>query len=317
MRFLRHGLVLILWILSLASLVLPILGSLFGDNNAQLEIVTGLRFQFGIFVLAAFAFALLLRSHLLIFTTFPALLFHGSAILPYYFNSREYSGSDPLRVLSFNVLGSSTNYPAVVEYVKKERPSVAVFQEISNKWAEGLAPLDSIYKYHYRVSAIDGLVYSLYPIEDPEVVIIGKLRGYVRFRIDRGDKKVVIIAAHAYPQFPYGYQGFLWRNEQLTETLPAGVNQTPDEPTIVLGDLNATMWSPQFAELIRKTGLRNARKGFGIFPSCGAYLEYTSLWASPYDHCLVNRHVNVSRFWTGPNLKSDHYPILSELYLAE
>ena len=38
-------------------------------------------------------------------------------------------------------------------------------------------------------------------------------------------------------------------------------------PIMVVGDLNATMWSAPYRSLIDSTGLRNARRGFGILPS--------------------------------------------------
>jgi endonuclease/exonuclease/phosphatase (EEP) superfamily protein YafD len=86
--------------------------------------------------------------------------------------------------------------------------------------------------------------------------------------------------------------------------------QSLESPKLLLGDLNITMWSPYYQQLTRKTGLKNARDGFGILPSWPTsshrrpFLNgLISMLAIPIDHCLLSPDLSVlaipnwPRYW--------------------
>lgn len=79
----------------------------------------------------------------------------------------------------------------------------------------------------------------------------------------------------------------------------------------VLGDLNATPWSPRFRDLVAAAGLRQARRGFGLQASWGPRpLPWALL---PIDHVLLRGPWQVRSFRAGPRLGSDHRPVVAEL----
>jgi endonuclease/exonuclease/phosphatase (EEP) superfamily protein YafD len=90
------------------------------------------------------------------------------------------------------------------------------------------------------------------------------------------------------------------RNEQL-EKLAEHVRRISG-PTVLVGDLNMTPWSPYFTGLLADSGLRDASKGSGVTGSWPAFLPIGRI---PIDHCLVSpgveadpRHaVNIAVRW--------------------
>ena len=108
-----------------------------------------------------------------------------------------------------------------------------------------------------------------------------------------------------------------WFLAASPKTLPAAVEELPDKSVVVLGDLNASMWSPHYRQLVKRSGLRNARRGYGVHPTCGSVDEKILLRAVPFDHCLVDDSWVVKDFRSGPYLGSDHLPIVIELGFAE
>jgi endonuclease/exonuclease/phosphatase (EEP) superfamily protein YafD len=83
-----------------------------------------------------------------------------------------------------------------------------------------------------------------------------------------------------------------------------------DPPALVMGDLNATPWSRPFAELRAHGGLCDSRAGFGVqpsFPSASAALRI------PIDHLLASCSIGVRDRRIGPDVGSDHLPVILDL----
>ena len=120
--------------------------------------------------------------------------------------------------------------------------------------------------------------------------------------VDVGSAMLRVIATHPLP--PIGGAYWRWRNGQLEE-LPEFVD--PSRPTILVGDLNATPWSYHFRRLVRRSGLIDSSRGWGIQPTWPTGAPW--LWV-PLDHLLHSRHISVARRRVGPNVGSDHYPLI-------
>jgi endonuclease/exonuclease/phosphatase family metal-dependent hydrolase len=57
-------------------------------------------------------------------------------------------------------------------------------------------------------------------------------------------------------------------------------------------------------------GLRDSREGFGLQNSWPAYWPWLSI---TIDHCLVSRDIRLIDRKVGPDIGSDHYPVLVEV----
>ena len=299
----------------LAGLVLlvPWAGRVFGSKVRALEMVTAPEPQYLTLSVGLLLCAFLLRRRWVIALAGGAVLYHAAMVAPWYFGRPGADGRGiPLRVLSFNVLHHNTRFDEVVDWVMKQEPEVAVFQEVTVPWPEELQKLRGAFPYHFRVAELQMDVFSKRPILNPEYERYGKMRGFIRFEIDIG-RLVTIYATHTYPLIHFGVEGFGWHREHLVEGLPVDVARQGENPVVVLGDLNATMWSPHYAALVEKTGLRNARQGFGVCLSLSDAGGWKPWKAVAFDHCLVGGGIGVEAFRTGPYLGSDHLPIVAEL----
>lgn len=72
---------------------------------------------------------------------------------------------------------------------------------------------------------------------------------------------------------------------------------------IVMGDFNATPWSPSFGRLLQHGRLRNSLDGFGIQPS---WPESNVLIRIPIDHALLGPALAARDRGTGPSFGSQH-----------
>lgn len=81
-------------------------------------------------------------------------------------------------------------------------------------------------------------------------------------------------------------------------------------PLAVVGDFNATPWSPDFREWIDANSLHNGIGGHGLtytWPTIAPIL-----WI-PIDACVVNNRLAVVAQRRGDRIGSDHYPVVTTL----
>jgi endonuclease/exonuclease/phosphatase (EEP) superfamily protein YafD len=115
-----------------------------------------------------------------------------------------------------------------------------------------------------------------------------------------------VIGTHPLP--PVGGRYSKERNLQLERIAESVAGD--DRPTILVGDLNCTPWSPYFSALLETSGLRDTRQGFGNQPTWPAGRWVLRI---PIDHCLVSDHFVTTRREVLPSIGSDHLPLLVEV----
>ncbi len=80
---------------------------------------------------------------------------------------------------------------------------------------------------------------------------------------------------------------------------------------LILGDLNSTPWCPPLRRLLASTGLRPAWRGHAwgaaTWPAQVPFLRI------PLDHALLDPSLVCTSYRTGPDIGSDHFPVLIEL----
>jgi endonuclease/exonuclease/phosphatase family metal-dependent hydrolase len=89
---------------------------------------------------------------------------------------------------------------------------------------------------------------------------------------------------------------------------------------IVMGDLNATVYSPALADLLETADLADSRRGFGRQGSWIASYPILGRVVAPgvrldLDHVLVGKGFAVVGRRLGPDLGSDHIPVAADLAL--
>lgn len=219
------------------------------------------------------------------------------------------------QAIMLNVQSSGEHYDEVLAFLQQTKPDIVVLTEMRKAWPAELTPLLAAYPYsnHHQAEQFDGtVVYSRFPLSKngrfhplhfhPD----DRAAAFVQLNIDGQD--VTILAAH--PRSPRAADRIALRNNQLLALGQLVAQQTV--PTLLIGDLNTTPWSPVFQELLAISGLKNGRLGFGAQPTWPASLGNLGI---PIDHVLVTPDIQIRQLHAGPNIGSDHAPLLVEFSL--
>lgn len=210
-----------------------------------------------------------------------------------------------LRVVSLNVLTSNPNTQVVLDYLLKSDADVIALIETDQKWLDALAPLQAKYPHHILHPRPDNFgiaLFSRLPLQQAGILNLGKSGlPSIEARLDFHGREVRIIATHPVPPYGRAYAGF--RDTQLAAL--AGHVRQAGEAVLLVGDLNATPWS---------SGMRIATGGNLGFRSLAAPWTPTwrarSIFAIPIDHALCTAPLVITRRAVGPDVGSDHRPIV-------
>lgn len=303
----------------LTAIVISVLTlmSIFG-NHYLLELSTHFRLQYawlsviciiGLSAFRAWKFVLLMAL---------CGIFNIAQIIPYYYAVERKPNNLPetnLLVMLANVQGNNKNYSELVQAVKSVNPDILVLQEVTSAWWENIQVLSVNYPYFKSAPRAGGsglAIFSRYPIESADILTLDLSTHPALFcKINFEGRLLSVLTLH--PPTPMRSDKFVYRNGQFAQV--ASIIKTTPEPKLIVGDLNTTIWSPYFTDLIRDSGLRDARLGKGLYPSWNAVLP--PFLRIPIDHCLVSEEIEVENIGTGNYTGSDHLPLIINLKIEK
>lgn len=286
-----------------------------------LEIFSHFQVQYFSLVLLFTGVACLLRHFRVLLAALfcSAILF--AQLLPWYIPSNIGLPTN-YRTLVANLNFGNDDAVQTLSLINVEQPDLALFIEVSQAIKTQLEVLQTTLPYSTTIASDSGIVlYSKYPLTNVHLQQFGLYaRQSLVVRLEIDGQPLSVIAVHPFP--PIGQKMFESRNTLLADLGTYIQNQTV--PVILLGDLNTTMWSPYYQAFIQQTNLKNARKGFGIYPTwpVTSYFnvsEFVQMLIKPLqipiDHCLVSSQIKVTNMHTGAETGSDHLPVITELWL--
>lgn len=282
-----------------------------GSLHRLLEMICHFRVQYLAASAACLGLHLLVRDWRWSVVAIGCAGLNAALVLPWYFGKPEVRGELPsARVLLANVFTDNTQSGRLLELVEKEGADLLILQEVNDRWMRELEPLRAAFPFSTAVPREDNFglaVFSRTPLAGVRTETYGpsEVPSFV-FDTAIGATTVRFLATHPLP--PGSAESFWERNFQLESMAPLA-RQSP-HPFVLIGDLNLTMWSPNYRRFIRDSGLRDARQGFGIQPSWPAFSQVLRI---PLDHCLVSETVHVKDLRIGPDIGSDHFPLFVNL----
>ena len=217
-----------------------------------------------------------------------------------------------LTVLQYNVNYHNREYARVLDWITRQDPDVVVLVEVTEEWGAALDALDERYGARLISPDPDGrgiAILSRVLSSTLRLEWIGDPRSptiVLTASPSPDSAPVTLYAAHlTSPTTPSDAAA---RNRELV-TLGRRAAADPSRHTIIAGDLNVTRWSPWFEVLTDPAGLRDGGEGLGL----------QTTWPSPIgrwfgigiDHTLVSSFIRVVNRTVGPNLGSDHYPVVT------
>lgn len=222
------------------------------------------------------------------------------------------AGAPGIRILSFNLLSTNESYSEVIEYIEATTPDVVLLHESSRPWE--VAMESSGLDYEIVRGRSDDLIFGTLVLtrEEVEAASYGFAEGDGRaialeYQPEGWPAPVRILSSH--PLAPTSDERAGLRDAQLA--FAASWASEQEGAFLVVGDLNASPWSAPFRGLVSDGLLRNSQIGFGLQPS---FSTSTILpLRVPIDHLLHSADLRVEDRRLGPDLGSDHFPLVVDL----
>jgi endonuclease/exonuclease/phosphatase (EEP) superfamily protein YafD len=218
-----------------------------------------------------------------------------------------------LRLVVANVEVGNTDFGAVRRLVVKTRPDLFGVTELTPAMARHLGnELPG-----YRTSIVDpredayGIgVYSRLPLLSAKIVHFpsdGPASVVARLRVS--GKTVTVVVTHVHTPFAGSI------HVRQLEALAAAARSRLGKRVAVCGDFNTPPWTGplrRFAEAARLRDLYGSRAWAGYsWPTWGSFLRV------PLDNCFVGNGVAVTDHHDGPNVGSDHRPLVVDVAVAK
>jgi endonuclease/exonuclease/phosphatase (EEP) superfamily protein YafD len=239
-----------------------------------------------------------------------------TSLTPFYFHS-NWVGADEsertvYRALAFNVHYHNDAYDEFLTYVAEIDPDIIVLSEITQAWQVALQGLTTDYPYTHQTGfrSNSRLIFSRLPFVDDSVrQVEDEERPSAVVTLNVDGTQLTIVGVHLRPPLSAGRTA--QRNQQLDNL--AVFTQAESGPIMMMGDFNITPWSPVFRDFLDQAGLKDARLGHGLAPT---WPTHWPIGGIPIDHIVVSPAITVHHFERGPNVGSDHYPVIVDFSLG-
>ena len=222
---------------------------------------------------------------------------------------------ETLKVVQFNLWADDWDHnPGKLAWIRAQKPDVLLFEEVSGASASLLAALAP--EYPYRITC------EVKPYPCP-VTILSKRRpvaeghwnnskaypntAWARFQGAAGDYTVV--ATHVTWPLPDG------RQRRLLQGLGANLKSLKSPSLLLGGDFNATPWSFPLRGFDGQAGLVRRTHALPTWPA-GQVTPQRLHWPLPLlpiDHLFASSDWHVATLERGPDLGSDHFPVVAVL----
>jgi endonuclease/exonuclease/phosphatase (EEP) superfamily protein YafD len=215
-----------------------------------------------------------------------------------------------LKIVTFNTLYGDPQ--AVANFLLHEDPDIAVLQEVGAKQAQALrALLRDRYPYAHTCVASRGCAAAIFSkrawasagqqhrthsvpetiwvqLNNPE---IGRLR---------------VVGVHL--QLPFRAEAQTRHVDRLI-----ALRSSLTGPVILAGDFNMTPWSYRLQRLLASAGLRRHAAFLRSWPTDGQFRLPAPAFL--IDHVLTTPDIKSVSIRTGPNIGSDHLPVIAQVRL--
>ncbi|HSQ70755.1 MAG TPA: endonuclease/exonuclease/phosphatase family protein [Steroidobacteraceae bacterium] len=216
-----------------------------------------------------------------------------------------------LSVATVNLWFRNSDPAALVSWLASGPADLVMLQEVTDDWASALVLLTDEYPYQWLLPREDpyGIgVISRHALRVASVDLAGDGLPSLTGAVEVDDRVLRFIGLHTHwPLLP----GLARRRDaalfSAADELRAG-----DGPAVLLGDLNLSPHAPSYQQLLDRGGLRDVLPRRAWHPTWMA-----GFWplALRIDHVLVSNGVCVETASIGPDVGSDHRPVIARLTL--
>jgi endonuclease/exonuclease/phosphatase (EEP) superfamily protein YafD len=315
------GQILVLYLLSgLLALGIGGLGGLtllgfFGRYWYWFDICNHFRFQYFVLLIILTVPSFWMQEWILVWLALASALINVIVILPIFIRPVGWKGGQPqYRLLLANVLRRNHSYHLMLELIRVSQPNIIALVEPDQPWIDAMASIKEQYPFQHVAPQDDnyGLaLFSQHPLENQVVhILTGKGAPTLSAEVCLDSQTVCVLVTHPPP--PKNSADMIWRERQI-ERLSGLVNDQ-EIPVIVCGDFNITPWSLSYRMMEREGKLVDSSRGFGFQPTWPVNRPWLRV---PIDHCLVSAGIQVVQRKVGPQIGSDHLPLVVDFRLSQ
>ncbi|MEZ4269466.1 MAG: endonuclease/exonuclease/phosphatase family protein [Myxococcota bacterium] len=215
-----------------------------------------------------------------------------------------------LKLVHLNVQMDSDAKDRAARWLAEARPDIVTLVEVDSAWFDAVAAALPELTYTHAAPRSDffGLaVLSRYPITEAHAhrAAPGGLP-WLETRLDVDGQPLTLVSVHALP--PLG-SAWVDASEALLRDI-ADARPRLGERVLVCGDFNLTPWSPSLTDFTDAASLHDVGAGRalrGTWPAAIAPMRI------PIDLCFASAALATAGVSEGPNLGSDHLPVVVNL----
>ncbi|MFO6466233.1 endonuclease/exonuclease/phosphatase family protein [Jannaschia sp. KMU-145] len=219
----------------------------------------------------------------------------------------QVAGEGGVGIMALNVLQENEDHDAVRALIREEDPDVLLLMEVDQVWADALS--EELARYDTRREEIRddhyGMIFATrVPVESAE---LRQLEGtdvpIATAVLTTSDGPLLVTGLHPRPPVPGNSTDD--RDRQLAAM--ATLMRRVDMPAVAVGDFNDVPFSRRGSRLREAGGLKDTREGRGLMTT----FDVTHpILRFPIDQALVTEDVILHDKRLGPEVGSDHLPLL-------
>lgn len=299
--------------------------ALLADTGWPAELFSHFPVQYALAQIAGIAFFFAFRPRWLGLVSLPLLGLNLWLLAPYYWQGGSAHAAAPaasLRVMTLNINAENPHADLVLRAIEAENPDLLLLLEITPGWWEA-TPAEFRQRYGFRATEITdspfGIAFlSQRPFVNHDIFHFGIYgRPAIAAQIclesaQAGEAAPCLHVVAMHPDPPISPNLARSRDGQFTE-VGEYLRGVSEKRRLVLGDMNATPWSPVLRHFLEQNGLRDSALGYGVHPT---WLSHWLPLGIPIDQILHSNGIAVLDRRVGPDVGSDHFPVTADIALT-
>ncbi len=283
--------------------------------------------QYALAQIAGIAFFLALRPRWPGLISLPLLGLNLWLLAPYYWQGGSANAAmapaASLRVMTLNINAENPHADLVLQTIEAENPDLLLLLEITPGWWEA-TPAAFRQRYPFRATEITDSPFGIAllsrrPFVNHDIYhfgIYGRPAIAAQLCLESakaGDAAPCLHLVAMHPDPPITPNLARSRDGQFTE-VGEYLRGVPEKRRLVIGDMNATPWSPVLRRFMEQNGLQDSALGYGVHPT------WFSRWLPlgiPIDQILHSDGIAVQDRRVGPDVGSDHFSVTADISLTQ
>ncbi len=220
---------------------------------------------------------------------------------------------DQVTILSSNVLMENEDYTKLHRLIGEVDPDILFLMETDQRWLDAMEPELDKYGTVIREPRENyyGMIFATrLPVTDARVLYLADNETPTLFAEMRGPGGRIFRFVGLHPKPPVPGEDTHERDAQIAYV--ARFARKSDVPVVIMGDFNDAAWS-HLAQRFKRVGqYLDPRLGRGPLPSFDAN---SWIMRFPIDQLYITADTALVDFSRGPDIGSDHFPMLAKLRL--